>query len=64
MKGKQIRCDHCDGQGVVQGKFFDPWPKECRWCAGNGTQWLYPGGAIAVCYGGPLVGHLRKDEQQ
>ncbi len=57
MNGHPIKCEYCDGHGIVQHHSrFDPCPEECGWCAGNGVQWLYGGGAIASYYSGPLVG--------
>jgi hypothetical protein len=35
-------------------------PDECPDCGGSGANWQYPGGTIAVCYGGPLLGRMAK----
>lgn len=63
MNGQSIKCVYCDGHGVVQhATRFDPCPEECRWCAGNGLQWQYPGGAIAAYYSGPLMGKAKVEK--
>lgn len=57
--GEKIKCARCDGHGVHQGNSLEPWPEECKDCGGSGTNWRYPGGAIARYYGGPLIGRDR-----
>jgi DnaJ-class molecular chaperone len=55
--GKQIRCERCDGAGLVASWSFDgPIPDECPDCNGSGRNWQYPKGAIAKHYAGPLIG--------
>lgn len=55
--GKSVRCETCDGKGVVASWSFDgPMPDECGDCGGSGRNWLYPSGLLARYYSGPLLG--------
>lgn len=60
MNGEHIKCVECDGHGLVSSFVNYPEAEECRACNGSGTQWRYPGGAIAKHYGGALVGREHK----
>lgn len=59
-----VKCDRCDGHGIVQA-----WvniPDECPDCGGSGRICQYPSGALARYYGGPLLSGplLRADAAQ
>ena len=57
MNGCKIKCDRCDGHGIVQnGNNYDPCPEECADCNGSGNIWRYNSGVLAKYYGGPLIG--------
>lgn len=52
LSGHSIQCAMCGGHGLTRNA------DECRDCGGSGRNWLYPGGAIARYYRGPLIGKL------
>ena len=57
MNGKPISCALCGGAGYrTVWSFGVKEPDECRDCGGSGQNWLYPNGAIARYYSGPLIG--------
>lgn len=57
MNGKQIKCDRCNGHGMVTSwQFGVKEPDECKDCGGSGVLWLYPSGTLAKYYSGPLLG--------
>lgn len=59
MNGQHIKCTRCDGHGMVTSWSFGvKEPDECPDCGGSGVLWLYPGGAVAKHYSGPLIGKL------
>lgn len=61
--GRRIRCDSCDGKGLVTTWSIDmELLDECRDCRGGGWNWQYPRGAIAAYYGGPLIGRAALKE--
>ena len=61
-KGQQITCSRCYGKGVrAVWSFGVLEPDECENCGGSGLNWLYPGGAIARYYSGPLIGRALKE---
>lgn len=56
-KGAPIQCARCGGHGLVSSWSFGvKEPNECADCGGSGSNWLYPRGAIAKYYSGPLIG--------
>jgi len=57
--GHHIKCDTCDGKGMrTIWSFGVKEPDECPDCGGSGLNWLYPHGAIARYYAGPLIGRV------
>ena len=57
--GHAITCDRCGGTGIGQrASSYQPWHEECGDCGGSGKNWLYPRGAIAKYFSGPLIGRL------
>jgi len=64
-RGKYVRCDRCDGHGQISSwQFGVKEPDECPDCGGGGSLWLYPKGALAKYYGGPLIGRYTKREME
>lgn len=61
MRGRSIQCARCAGKGMrTVWSFGVKEPDECPDCGGSGANWQYPGGALAVYYGGPLLGRMAK----
>lgn len=60
--GKEIGCTPCSGSGQIWQP-AEGWSDECAVCGGSGTNWLYPGGAIAKYYSGPLIGKLQENQK-
>ena len=59
--GRAVKCVRCNGHGIVSTWSFGvKEPDECKDCGGSGSNWQYSGGAIAMFYGGPLVGRAVK----
>ena len=59
MSGKAIKCPHCEGRGIVAvWSFGVKEPDECSRFAGSRINWIYPNGAIARYYAGPLIGRM------
>ncbi|WP_192258604.1 hypothetical protein [Mesorhizobium caraganae] len=57
LTGKNIRCERCDGKGIVASwGCQSSLPDECPDCGGSGRNWQYPRGAVAKYYSGPLLG--------
>lgn len=57
LNGHRIRCERCDGKGVVASWSLDgPFPEECPDCGGSGLNWRYQNGSIASYYSGPFLG--------
>lgn len=60
-RGRPIRCSRCDGHGIISTWSFGVQePDECPDCGGSGANWLYPRGAIASYYSGPLIGRAEQ----
>lgn len=58
-KGQSALCARCAGAGLVSTWSFGvKEPDECPDCGGSGRNWVYPRGAIARYYGGPLIGRM------
>ena len=58
-RGKSVECPHCGGAGLVSvWSFGVKEPEECSLCDGSGINWLYPNGAIARYYSGPMIGRM------
>lgn len=55
---KEIKCQTCDGHGVVEAGYHNP--KECKDCYGSGKNVRYSNGSIAKFYGGPMVSGASK----
>lgn len=54
-QGTAIECADCHGHGLVNSHGE---PDECSTCGGSGKNWLYPRGAVAKHYAGPLIGKI------
>ena len=52
-KAKRIKCNRCDGHGVVES--WPNIPDECPDCGGSGSIVEYPSGALAKYHGGPFL---------
>jgi len=61
-RGKLITCTGCSGHGVVSGYTIGGTdflgPEECNECGGNGTQYMYSNGSLAMFKGGPMRGRI------